>query len=414
MTSEGQQKCDIDSYPSEVKESTSEGQQKHDIDSCSSDVEQSTKAKTEETNIKTPSKPDIAESSVFTTDFFRRKIESLNEIANLFSPEALQREENKCNVGATPHPPENLLDRDIRKSSSSHLVDQPTSHFVDEITEESPLKNENRSISLQESTYKAKKESLKQSKRAGVSSMINLAGEVITNVRTGNRDSSDINTPHASQETSRDSSTNFASSNETSRKGRNETSSVVEGLLGSTLVCCESFMSFEADAKKMLRVKIESNDGACAGLSQESQLPYHGQLLMQLISAIETEQEALTPRNFSNNSDHPVLEFYPAEKNIEEQLETTECTQRVPSDLNKTLSTCSSSRDLPMGGAPMEANNNKRMASWVMMAITMTVQQSMCFRRPRLTSGLIIIVIGLYGLGMLLGYISYIIFEKQK
>eukprot|EP00535_Pseudo-nitzschia_heimii_P012417 CAMPEP_0197199384 /NCGR_PEP_ID=MMETSP1423-20130617/33857_1 /TAXON_ID=476441 /ORGANISM="Pseudo-nitzschia heimii, Strain UNC1101" /LENGTH=533 /DNA_ID=CAMNT_0042653239 /DNA_START=290 /DNA_END=1892 /DNA_ORIENTATION=- len=339
----------------------SEDHRNRNINLCLSDTEPSTKSKVEETSIETISKPDVAESDIFTADFFRRKIEALNDIADLFSPE-------KCKDGGTPNFPDNLLDKDIRKASSSHLVDQPASHIVKQITNKSPLKNESSSVSLQESMSTIKKESMNTEVR---SSMVNFAGEVTTSVRTGNRVNSDANIVHRSQEISGNSSTNFESSSKTIRKEMNETSDPVEGLLGSSLMCCESFMSFDADEEgKGPIVGTESSDDDCVGLSPGSQLPY--QLLMNIQSIIETEKDATKPTKLSGGSDYPGLQFYPAKKcsteaysfNPEKQFRAVECTQRISSGLNETMSTCSSSRDLPMGEASFaETETNTKSAS---------------------------------------------------
>jgi len=112
----------------------------------------------------------------------------------------------------------------------------------------------------------------------------------------------------------------------------------------------------------------------------------------QASSVMNTEEDIMSKRTTTNSS------------RDETEKEETKMSCDSPSGLNETMSTCSSVRDVEMGGPlSAETNTTKR---------TRTISKSMIFQVPSLRrfmmiSGTISIIMAIYGVGMLFGYLSY-------
>jgi hypothetical protein len=98
--------------------------------------------------------------------------------------------------------------------------------------------------------------------------------------------------------------------------------------------------------------------------------------------------------------------------------------QNDPPRLNETMSTCSSgsksSREVPMGGMPSDETDSEsappgsRCTPTIKKTMVNRYHRTFCLRRLCLASGIIVVSIALFGVGILFGYLSYTNTTKQQ
>ena len=83
---------------------------------------------------------------------------------------------------------------------------------------------------------------------------------------------------------------------------------------------------------------------------------------------------------------------------------------RTKCEMNKSIRTCSSSREIPMGESPLNRGDTIP-ASNAPEAVLMVLREGVSFHRLWMASWIIMATIIIFGIGMLFGYLSYIFRE---
>ena len=78
--------------------------------------------------------------------------------------------------------------------------------------------------------------------------------------------------------------------------------------------------------------------------------------------------------------------------------------------MNKGTSTCSSSRNIPMGESPLNRGDTIPVSN-TPEAVLMVLREGVSFHRLWMASWIMMATIIIFGIGMLFGYLSYIIRE---